>query len=131
MKEVTVDRKVLLKKLKVNRAKHVKTFEKAYENYVKTLKARVKKIAESCEEWDASKRSKRKFDLDASVNLNAPQSYECEYNTVVEMTEMSVDDTVTLSQQEFKYYIQDEWGWKHSFSSMASNYSTLASQARQ
>ena len=49
------------------------------------------------------------------VNLTEPKSSEESYNTALEMLELEVHDTVTISEQEFKQYIKDEWNWSHSF----------------
>ncbi len=31
------------------------------------------------------------------------------------MAEMSIDDTITLSEDEFAMYVMDQWRWKQSF----------------
>ena len=127
MKEVKVNRQQLLKKLKDNRDKHVQTYEKAYKDYVKTLKSKMKKLVTVCDKWE---KTRRKFKIDASIDLHSPHCYKSEYDTAIEMVAMSVDDELVLTQQEFKQYVTDEWGWKHSFSTMASTYSGLAKRVK-
>ena len=31
------------------------------------------------------------------------------------MTEMSIDDTIILSEDEFAMYVMDQWRWKEAF----------------
>jgi hypothetical protein len=45
------------------------------------------------------------------------------------MLEMSKEDTIELTQQEFSQYVQDDWHWKDQFLFSNMNYSSAAATA--
>jgi hypothetical protein len=44
-----------------------------------------------------------------SVTLTEPSNHVKDYDRVITMLEMSVDDTVTLDAQDFDRYVMDNW----------------------
>lgn len=38
-----------------------------------------------------------------------------DYDRVIMMAHMSVEDTITLSEDEFAMYVMDQWRWKQDF----------------
>jgi hypothetical protein len=100
MNEVTVSKEKLLSTLRENKAKHVEIYTDAVEGvrveYRKLLEKEIKKL-------DDNKTVK------AYVQIDMPTSHEEQYQDVIEMLEMSVDDEVTLSKHEFANYVQDKW----------------------
>jgi len=46
-----------------------------------------------------------------SINLVEPADHTEDYDRVLAMLEMSVDDTVILGAEEFSQYVLDRWTW--------------------
>ena len=44
-----------------------------------------------------------------SINLAEPVDHTADYDRILAMLEMSVDDTISLSAQEFNQYVLDNW----------------------
>lgn len=49
------------------------------------------------------------------TELLVPEDHTDEYDQLLEMLAMSVDDEVELTAQEFAQYVRDDWSWKHQF----------------
>lgn len=100
MNNVTVSKEELLKVLKDNKAKHVQIYTDAIEGvkvqYKNLLEKELKKLEDGKE-------------VKASVNVQLPINHEEEYNEVIEMLEMSVDEEIELTRHEFQQYVQDKW----------------------
>jgi hypothetical protein len=49
--------------------------------------------------------------IQRSVTLTEPSNQVKDYDRVITMLEMSVDDTITLDAQAFDRYVMDNWDW--------------------
>jgi len=106
MRAVRVKKNELLEKVQDNRAKHRAIFEKALKGY------RVAVIAELEIMLNEAKKGRR---IKRAVELIEPVDQTREYDRVIRMLEMSTDDVIELSQQEFTQYVMDDWAWKEHF----------------
>jgi len=107
MKEITMKKSTLIDTIKKNLEVHVKEYKEMHVLY--SIKA-----------IELTKELLSKVEKDATgvylaISLTEPTSSEESYNTALEMLELEVNDTVTISEKEFKQYIKDEWNWSHSF----------------
>lgn len=106
MDKIKVNKKNVLKTLYENRKKHIDEYKDALRAYrVKCAELLDKKLKQ-VEEGE-------KFDM--YFDVDEPTSHEKDYDMAIEMLEMDVDDTVTLTRQQFSYYIKDDWNWKDTF----------------
>jgi hypothetical protein len=48
-----------------------------------------------------------------SIDLVQPRDHTSDYDRVIMMLEMSVDDTIVLDANEFDQYVRDVWAWTH------------------
>lgn len=110
MQSVNLKRDILLGKIKSNREAHRAIFEEATIGYRKAV------IAELDSMIADAKAGKR---IRHSINLIEPMDQTKEYDRVISMLEMSIDESVELEQHEFAQYVLDDWHWKGQF--MASN----------
>lgn len=102
MDTVKVRKDDLLSKLEVNRGNHRTLFLEAQEGYRELVIA----------ELDKSLRDARAGrEIRTFIRMEAPQDHTGDYDTVIAMLGMSVDDTVELTAQEFRCYVQDQWQW--------------------
>jgi len=95
-----------LAKLIENRAQHREVFEEAVEGYHK-------EVVRQLEERLADAKDKRPISL--RFNLPMPQDHTRDYDRAIGMLEMSLDDELVLTDQEFASYVQDNWGWMREF----------------
>jgi hypothetical protein len=104
VEKVNVKRLDLLKKLERNRERHLKQYEDAKVGYKKKLGLKVR----------------------MPIHLPQPECYVSEYDTAIGMLRMSSDHHVSVSQVEYRQFVNDEWRWKESFLSNTVAYAGLA-----
>lgn len=117
MKEVKVRRSELLTVLETNRGLHQRIFEEALEGYRK-------KVIETLERQLAAARAGDR--VPESIIIRRPVNQQAEYNRAIRMMEMSVEDEIVLSTNEFDAYVMDRWAWKQNFLSSNKMYSVTA-----
>ena len=110
---IKVDKKTLLDKLKLNRDNHVSEYDNAVEGYKQS-------VVDELTRWLEKARTGKK--VITRIIFDEPACHEEDYDTVIQMLEMSVDDTVYVTMTEFKQYVEDKWGWKEAFSMTNAKY---------
>jgi hypothetical protein len=115
MRQIKVDKAKLLEIVRKNREEHGGTFEEAQKTYrevaIKALDEQLKAAREG-----------QPFQLRVLVSLEAPQNHTADYDRSIQMLEMSVDDQIIVSEQEFQQYVQDIWGWSRDWAISNMNY---------
>lgn len=48
-------------------------------------------------------------------DLQVPQNHAKDYDQVIAMLEMCVDDELSIRSDEFACYVMDDWDWKEDF----------------
>jgi hypothetical protein len=112
---ITVKKSELLSALKKNQEEHRALFLEAQEGYRKAV---IKELDEMLAEARAGK-GYRKI-----VNLIEPQDHTRDYLRIVRMLEMSIKDEIQISEQEFAWYVLDDWAWKSQFIATSTAYSS-------
>lgn len=120
MKEVTIQKDEALKALKSNRKSHRKIFEEAVEGF--------KNRAEEALSDTLDRIQQGKIEA-VQVFLPRPVDHSKDYDREIRMLELSVDDTVTLSQQDFASFVMDDWAWRREFVTTNAAYSQTAAAA--
>jgi hypothetical protein len=119
MKKVNVKKTDLLDILVKNRTEHrdifLKAMEKFRELYAKELTKQLK-AAQS-----GGPLNVRRF-----YALVEPKDYTSEYDRVIKMLEMSVDDSVEIGADEFQNFVQDIWSWSREWAISNSGYTRSA-----
>ena len=118
MEKIMVSKNKLLKTLKNNRTDHKRIFEDAMIGFRKAV---VKELTK------ALKQAKNGGKLILKIDLIHPISFEDDYNKAIGLLELCVSETVDIDEVDYKNYILDDWGWKSTFSSASSSYSSGAS----
>ncbi|MCZ6654841.1 MAG: hypothetical protein O7D91_17670 [Planctomycetota bacterium] len=118
MQKVTVRKSELLEALKENRAQHRKIFEEACEGF------RVEACRLLKQKLDDAKEGRR---INLSFSLTQPVDQTREYDQVIRMCEMSLDDQIELENHEFQQFVMDRWDWRDQFLMSNSRYSATAS----
>lgn len=112
MKDVTVDKNVLLATLQNNRKQHADEFKKIMESYMETLTVKFE------EGYDLLSKGEIP-DLDMP---SIPESHTSDYDRAIKMVEMEVNDHFILEDHDFRQLVMDEWSWKHIFEMTKSAY---------
>ena len=112
-KGTRVKRDELLEVLKKNRATHRETFERATIGYRKRA---IEELDISLRDACEGKKIRR------SIGLVEPMDQTKDYDRVIRMLEMSVDEVVTIEAHEFAQYVMDDWSWKEQFTASNSTY---------
>jgi len=107
----------LLAKLKENLANHAKIVEEARVGYIEKAKLAV---ADRLEELKSGKVVALAFNLSPPVDMSEV------YKTTIGMLEMSKDENITLTADEFRQLVQDEWDWTDNFLLSNRHYSDRA-----
>ena len=118
---VNVKRVALLEILKANRAQHIQMYDRAVEGYkIEMVEVLEKALKEA-------KEGKMEF---LSIGLAQPQNHRKEYDQVIDMMEMSVDEVINLDSHSFQCYVKDQWNWSSNVTALNSVYATKAMGAR-
>lgn len=120
MEDVTVDKLALLEAIRENRSKHRAIFEEAVAGYKD-------KALELLNGHIESVKSGRMTVI--AVHLPVPEDHTKDYDRAIKMIEMSVGETIVLSELDFQNYVMDDWRWKQQFLTSNSHYSELAGAA--
>jgi hypothetical protein len=97
-REITINRNDLIDKILNNKKAHIIEYEKAVIAYkLETLK-----------QLEVLKTKIESGDLNIGLNLTKPVDNSENYDSILEMFEWEVNDIITLSQSEFREYVQDD-----------------------
>lgn len=105
--QVTVDKNKLLSMMRTNLTKHREQFLEAQEGYREEVIKRLDSMLQDA-------RDKKKH-IRVVVELEAPEDHSSEYETNIAMLEWSINETLTITQQQFNQFVLDKWGWSDRF----------------
>lgn len=104
MEKVKVYKDELKTKLLNNRDDHKDLVEKAKKGYLKAIKQELNRLLEKVEQGEL-------INLQELYRFDQPVDKTEEYDTALQMLEMSVEDEIVLSRREFQNFVQDKWDW--------------------
>jgi len=76
---------------------------KAQEGYRKRV---IQELNQALEDAKAGRQ------ITTQIRLPAPEDHTADYDRVIRMLEMSVDDELEITSHEFDWYVMDNWQWK-------------------
>lgn len=120
MKTIKVNKTELLTIIKKNRDNHHAVYEEAFEGYRKEC---IRILEQNLVALKSGKK------VIVSFYEQAPQDHTNEYNLVIRMLEMDVDETVDLDQQQFSNYVDDNWNWKQNWTTSNTKYAASLSNS--
>lgn len=107
---IQVDKDKLLAALEQNRESHAAAYEKAKAGYIKVTTEQVRGYLTRLADGEL---------LERAFLPAPPEDHTSDYDDAIDMMQWSTDITIELTQQQFKQYVKDDWGWKDVW--MASN----------
>ena len=123
MREVKVRKFDLLVKICANKEKHIKEYKEACEGYRQQALVKIDEVTKHLVHKVQSLKEGEYIGLASiSFGLDVPQSHEKDYNQVIMMLEMSIDEEVTLKSDEFACYVMDDWDWQQNWKMSNSKY---------
>ena len=110
---VNVTRLELLTALRANLAQHLTEYEQAILDYKTKV---VEELSAALARANADDFAK------VNVSVQKPSCHKRDFEEVIEMLEMSVDEVIELDKEAFRAYIKGEWPWKESFTQLMASY---------
>lgn len=97
---------MLLSKLEANRKTHNADFDIAFTRFSERVQSNLEARLKSLRSGSVVTQEM------LYINLTMPVNYDADYKRAIEMLDWEVGGEVELTEQEFKQYVQDDWGWK-------------------
>lgn len=120
MRDITVEKAVLIAQVKENRALHREIFLEAVEGYrqeaVRQLEAHIERIKDGVL-------------VEVRIVLPAPSDHTADYDRVLAMLEWETSDMIKIAEEDFASYVMDDWHWKRQFLTANAPYSAGATGA--
>jgi len=117
MRTVNIKKSDLVEVVTENRNAHRDLYEKAFHGYreecVKNLNLAL----------DAINRGER---IQIRIYDVCPKDHTDDYDTVLNMLGLSVDEVIELTHQDFQQYVEDNWNWQEDWKASNSKYYSKA-----
>jgi hypothetical protein len=113
MKEVRVRTEQLKERITTNRDTHAREFAEAVDGWAKEVAQLMRADIAAIEAGE-----RRKLTILDSI----PDNHTADYDRVLEMLDMSVDEFQTLDMETFRQYVMDDWSWKARWSVSTAKY---------
>lgn len=118
---VRVERAALIERIAKNREDHRKIYEEAMAGWKKAVIEEIERMHKDALEGK---------DFRLRINLVRPEDHTDEYDSVLELLAMSLDDEFELTYQEFNNFVLDKWGWQHDFLTMSASYGSSTAREK-
>ena len=102
--KVRLQKTALLEKMQANLKTHTAEYEEAHAIWGKVV---IEKMAANLEQARADGEI-----VTGVYEPREPQNHAKEYERMISLLAASIDDTVVISAEEFRWYHDDEWSWK-------------------
>lgn len=122
---INVDRKKLVETLKTNRQTHIDDHKEALEGWVRSRRSIIAQATHVIDTDDEEQFLKALANLSNRLveTQHRPVEHTENYDLAIGMLELSVDDTVELTAQQYRELVKDDWTWKSSFMATKNFYS--------
>ena len=120
MQTVRIDKSTLKRKLIENRARHREIFLEAQEGFRACAIRELDKILSDAR---AGARIQNVWSMVAPIDQTR------EYDRVLAMIDMTLDDSIELSERDFARYVLDQWEWHREFIASNARYSKIAADS--
>ena len=120
MDYVKVNKDDLIRAIISNKNEHIKKYNDAIAGYKTKL---IEKLYEAVELAIHDK------ELITTIIMPAPKpiNHKSDYDLAIGMLEMSVEEIVEISDEQYRNFILDDWSWKSSFTTSSTSYSSSSS----
>lgn len=115
LKIIKVKTEDLLQKITANRDKHIEDFEKAQKGFMLDAEARLKKALKEIRQGKVPT---------GSIAFQKPENHTKDYDTIIDMLNMTVDEELEITYEQFQRYARDEWDWTEHFNTLSTFYNS-------
>lgn len=111
--KVTVKKDTLINVLKANKEEHLHKYKEAYEEYKQQM---ILLLEEQIE--------KTKNDIlpQRYIGLPHPENHKQDYDRILSMLDMDINDTFDLNEDQYSKYVLDNWDWKRDWMDTVTSY---------
>ena len=67
--------------------------------------------------------------INTIIHLIQPKDHTDDYDRVIGMLKMSVDNEIIVDDSDYRKFILDQWDWSRQFSSSSASYSASSSSS--
>jgi len=113
MRQVTVDKQELREVIKANRDKHRSTYEQAFEKFRHAMRKQLENNLRILADGQVPP---------ITLKIEIPEDHTDDYDQVLGMLGMELKDEVTLSWEEYRNYVDDQWDWSNRWAINTSSY---------
>lgn len=113
---VRVDKAQLQETLRINRDAHEADFNEVWELYRQKL---IDALQELIDEAKAAEHGKK--NLTYSAYVHTPENHTKDYDRIIDMVAMDNSDSIELSEQDYSWYVLDNWDWKERYNLTSSS----------
>jgi len=116
-KPMIVNRKKIISILQKNHKDHVIEYNETIEAWhIKAKEILAKRL-------DIFKTKNINYkDLNLSFQLPKPECYANQYKEAIGFLELSVDENIELTVEQYQVFVLDKWGWMNGFKNLSSTY---------
>lgn len=112
LKTIKVSKQELIDKITENLGKHQEEYDQSViDRKQHAIEVLTEQLAES-----------KDGNIPEILTFDAVPNHSADYKTVIEMLEMSVDNEIEVTYEQFKRYVRDEWEWKSEFLTVSGMY---------
>lgn len=115
MNTVKVSRLELLNKVKENKVQHKKDYDEAMIAYTEQAIQAIETLLLSA----------RNGNITHCINVVKPKEFLREYDRAITMLEMSKEEILEISSQDFNQFVMDDWQWQDTFKNSTGLYKSL------
>jgi hypothetical protein len=102
MNPLKVRKGELLTIMRANREQHRETFERALAKYHERM---VEHLAQMLDD------AKNNRPVSHRIDMPIPEDHTGDYDRVIKMLELAIDEEIVLHEQDANCYVMDQWAW--------------------
>lgn len=122
MKGVRIKKQELAEIVAKNRETHIREYNEGMAAFKTLFLEKVESVRTAAEADE--------FNAGELIRLQKPASHEKDYDRVLRMLELEVEETAMLDEEAFRNLVMDEWEWKERFTAANKLYSESISSRR-
>ena len=130
MNEVTVKTKWLLDIMSANMEKHINEHAQAMDDYKAAQLKALENATKYFRKHGSFPAANNPFGVGMQVLLSPPQSNAADYQIVIDMLSASTKEEQTLTTDEFRRYVNDDWKWKGQLAAQSTFYNSISGKTR-
>lgn len=123
MRRVKVRKLDLINKVRTNRETHVTEYKEACAGYREQALEKLEEAADRLKRQLSALKEGEAIGLAAiHFSLPLPENHAADYDQVLAMLEMSVDEEIELDDDSFAKYVMDNWDWRDKWEATKMSY---------